>query len=56
MSQGIAELKKFRNKGGQFYENKIKEIKGLSSKLSSYRPSEQLKAIAEKLTLSQSTS
>ena len=56
MSQEIAELKKLKNEGAKFYDSKIKEIKGLSFKLSNYQPGEQLKNITQKLTLSQGTS
>jgi len=55
MSQGIADLRKFRNEGAQFYDSKISELKGLSSKLNRYNPSEQLKQMSLKLNLSAST-
>lgn len=38
MSQEIAGLKKFKDEGARFYDDKIKEIKGLSSKLNSFKP------------------
>jgi len=56
MSQEIAELKKFKHEGAKFYESKIKEVKGLASKLGGFKQGEQLKHITEKLALSQSTS
>lgn len=39
MNQEIADLKKFKNEGVRFYDDKIKEIKGLSSKLNTFKPS-----------------
>jgi hypothetical protein len=56
MSREIDELRKFKKESLKFYDKKIHEIKGLSSKLSKYQPEEQLRSITEKLTLSESTS
>lgn len=56
MSKEIDDLKKFKKESIKFYDKKISEIKGLSSKLNTYKPMEQLKKISEKLTLSPGTS
>lgn len=56
MSKQIDDLKKFKKESIKFYDKKISEIKGLSSKLNTYKPMEQLKKISEKLTLSPGTS
>lgn len=46
MNKEINDLKKFKNESMQFYDKKIGEIKGLSSKLNQYQPMEQLKQIS----------
>ena len=46
MNREINELRKFKNESVEFYDKKISEIKGLSTKLSQYQPMEQLKQIS----------
>ena len=46
MNREINELRKFKNESMRFYDKKISEIKGLSTKLSQYQPMEQLKQIS----------
>jgi hypothetical protein len=55
MSQDIQELRQFRNESNKFYENKIKEVRALGTRLSQYAPAQQLSQISEKLNLSPST-
>jgi hypothetical protein len=38
MNQEIADIKRFKSDGVSFYDDKIKEIKGLSTKLNSFKP------------------
>lgn len=45
MNREIDQLKKFKEESLQFYDKKIGEIKGLSTRLGRYRPMEQLKQI-----------
>lgn len=47
MNKDIADLKNYRKEGVHFYDNRIKKIKGLSSKLNTYDPGEQLKTSAK---------
>ena len=56
MSREISELKRFKKDSLTFYDKKIGEIKGLSTKLDQYQPTQQLKQISEKLCLSANTS
>jgi seryl-tRNA synthetase len=46
LSKEIDGLKKFKKESIKFYDKKISEIKGLSSKLNTYKPMEQLKKIS----------
>jgi hypothetical protein len=39
LSKEIDELKKFKQESMQFYDQKINQIRGLSSRLNSYKPS-----------------
>lgn len=55
LSKEIRDLKKFKKESINFYDKKISEIKGLSSRLNTYQPMEQLKQISQKLTLSAGT-
>jgi|688.fasta_scaffold280934_1 transcription initiation factor TFIIIB Brf1 subunit/transcription initiation factor TFIIB len=55
MLKEIQELKEFKSKSAKFYDNKISEIKNLSSKLNTYKPIDALKKINAKLNLSENT-
>lgn len=55
MLKEIQELKDFKNKSAKFYDNKISEIKNLSSRLNTYKPIDTLNKINSKLNLSENT-
>jgi transcription initiation factor TFIIIB Brf1 subunit/transcription initiation factor TFIIB len=55
MLKDIQELKEFKKKSAKFYDNKISEIKNLSSKLNTYKPIDTLNQINSKLNLSENT-
>jgi transcription initiation factor TFIIIB Brf1 subunit/transcription initiation factor TFIIB len=55
MLKEIQELKEFKSKSAKFYDNKISEIKNLSSKLNTYKPIDSLNKINSKLNLSENT-
>ena len=55
MLKDIQGLKEFKKKSAKFYDNKISEIKNLSSKLNTYKPIDTLNQINSKLNLSENT-
>ena len=55
MLKDIQELMEFKSKSAKFYDNKISEIKNLSSKLNTYKPIDALNKINSKLNLSENT-
>ena len=55
MNQDIQELRNFRSQANQFYDNKIKEVQALGTKINKYGPGEQLSQITSKLNLSSQT-
>jgi hypothetical protein len=55
MEREIKELKEFKNRSTEFYDNKISEIKKLSTKLNTYKPMDQLNQINSKLNISANT-
>lgn len=55
MLKEIQELKEFKNKSTEFYDNKISEIKNLSVKINKYKPIDHLKQINSKLNISSNT-
>jgi uncharacterized protein YlxW (UPF0749 family) len=55
MEREIQELKEFKNRSTQFYDNKISEIKKLSNRLNTFKPMDQLNQINSKLNISTNT-
>ena len=55
MNREIKDLQNFRDKSNQFYDNKIKEVRALGTKMSSFGPMQQLSKISQKLNLSPTT-
>lgn len=55
MSEEIKEIQQMRSESTRFYDNKIKEVRALGSKISHFTPSEQLSKISQKLNLSSQT-
>lgn len=55
MKREITEFKKYRKESASFYDEKIKQVKNLSSRINKFKPMDQINHITQKLTISKKT-